>query len=263
MKSSALPRTWRPSWIGLALGGAAGLLARDLALDSFASFWVPAGLLAAGLWPTRLRPVVAVAAAAVAALWLAVAFTPVSARLARGLVRRDRVVPADAILVLGSRLQADGEVTAADLSRLVHALELGAQGLGPRLVVTEPAPAKTRLEAARRAIAALGLQVDVVSAGPARTTREEAAAVAALCRAQGWHRLIVVTSPLHSRRACAAVEHEGLQVSCSPAAETEYDLETLDRPVERLAAFRAVLHERVGTWVYARRGWLAPSQFRE
>jgi hypothetical protein len=41
------------------------------------------------------------------------------------------------------------------------------------------------------------------------------------------------------------------------AGETEFDLESLDTPRVRLDAFGSILHERVGTWVYARRGWLA------
>ena len=42
-----------------------------------------------------------------------------------------------------------------------------------------------------------------------------------------------------------------------PAVETRFDLETLDRPLERIALFSQVLHERLGTWIYRRRGWMA------
>ena len=99
--------------------------------------------------------------------------------------------------------------------------------------------------------------------GPAGTTRTEAVLAAALCREKGWRRLLLVTSPAHSMRACAAVEREGVEVICSPAPETEYDLQTLERPMERFAAFRAMLHERLGLWLYERRGWLKATDARQ
>ena len=65
-----------------------------------------------------------------------------------------------------------------------------------------------------------------------------------------------MTSPIHSRRASAALEKEGVTVVSSPSAETRFDLATLDTWNDRLAAFGSVMHERLGLWVYARRGWI-------
>jgi len=189
-------------------------------------------------------------------LWLSIAFTPLVAWSGRGLVRRDVVAPADAVLVLASRLQADGEPSAPALSRLVHALELTAQARTPRLVIPElPAPAPSYAALARQLAGRLGLLLEITSTGPVHGTHDEAVQAGALCRSQGWHRLLVVTSPSHSRRACGAVEHEGVDVICSPAVETEYDLEALDRPSDRFVAFRSALHEWLGLWLYHRRGW--------
>jgi uncharacterized SAM-binding protein YcdF (DUF218 family) len=239
------------------VGATAGFLVRDLAIDSLASFWLYTAAAGALVGGTRLRPLLAAATVAVAALWLAVAFTPLAALATRGLVRRDAVGPADAVLVMASRLQRDGEPTAAAQSRLVHGVELLGQGLAPRLVVTEFAPpAPSSLALARKLMASFGLSREVVAMGPAGTTRTEAVLAAALCREKGWRRLLLVTSPAHSMRACAAVEREGVEVICSPAPETEYDLQTLERPMERFAAFRGMLHERLGLWLYERRGWL-------
>jgi uncharacterized SAM-binding protein YcdF (DUF218 family) len=104
----------------------------------------------------------------------------------------------------------------------------------------------------------LGVSADVITVGPVRRTRDEAVAVAALCRERGWSRLVLVTSPVHTRRAAAAFEREGLSVFVSPSLETRFDWETLDRPDQRLEAFGAILHERVGLWYYAWRGWTGP-----
>ena len=242
--------------MGAVVGATAGFLARDLLTDSFASLWLPAAVGGALSWRTRLRPAMLALTIALGALWLSVAFTPLATHLARGLTRRDTVGPADAVLVLSSRLQADGEPTPAALSRLVHGLELLGQGLAPRIVLAElPSPSRSYAALARTLMANLGLSGELVSLGPVRRTRDEAVQVADLCRRQGWRRLLVVTSPSHSRRACAAVEREGLEVICSPAVETEFDVEHLDRPIERLRSFRFSLHEWLGLWLYQRRGW--------
>jgi uncharacterized SAM-binding protein YcdF (DUF218 family) len=242
--------------IGAAVGAAAGFLARDLAVDSMASFWVPWAVLGAMLWTRRLRAIVVGMAGVLLALWVAVAFTPLVPRLAEPLVRRDAMGPAEAVLVLSSRVQSDGEPSAAALSRLVHGLGLVREAQVERLIVTEMAASATPHAAlAGRLARRLGITAEIIPVGPVRRTRDEAVEVSALCRRRGWHRLLVVTSPTHSRRACAAVAHEGLDVVCSPALETEFDVETLDRPSERLVAFRSVLHEWAGIWYYRRKGW--------
>jgi uncharacterized SAM-binding protein YcdF (DUF218 family) len=99
--------------------------------------------------------------------------------------------------------------------------------------------------------------MELVTVGPIRNTHDEALEVARLCRSRGWTRLLVVTSPTHTGRACPTVERQGIAVVCVPAVETRFDLETLDRPLERMTLFGQVLHERVGAWVYRRRGWIA------
>ncbi len=92
--------------------------------------------------------------------------------------------------------------------------------------------------------------------GPVTNTREEAKLVAEMFRLRGWRTLLVVTAPTHSRRASASFEREGLDVVSSPSVETRFDLETLDRPGERLTAFGALTHERLGLLWYRFKGWI-------
>ena len=80
--------------------------------------------------------------------------------------------------------------------------------------------------------------------------------MARLFRERGWRKLLLVTSPTHSRRAAATFEREGVSVVSSPSMETRFDLENLTRTDDRLFAFGAVLHERVGLGVYRWRGWI-------
>ena len=250
--------------MGAAVGAAANLIARDLGVPSFVSYWgdtsplIFGGSLAcAGLWLTPLRRLVVSLGAALGLAWCVVAFTPVSAWLADGLARRDPPVAADAVVVLSSRLQEDGELTSVAMSRLLHGVELLAQGRASRIVLTElPSPYKAYAAAARQMLSALGLQAELHTVGPVEHTRDEARQVAALFRSKGWRKALLVTSPSHSRRAAASFEKEGLEVASLPAVETRFDLETLERPEERLSAFGSLVHERLGILVYRQRGWI-------
>jgi uncharacterized SAM-binding protein YcdF (DUF218 family) len=187
-----------------------------------------------------------------------VAFTPVTGWMAEGLVRRDPLGQADAIVVLASNIQRDGELTPAAMSRLVHGLELLADGRAPRLVLTEiRPPARSYREPARALMGTLHVEGELVAVGPVRDTRDEAQAVARLFAERGLKSLILVTSPTHTRRAALTFERQGLTVTASPAVETLFDLETLDTADDRLKAFGPLLHERLGLWLYALRGDIA------
>lgn len=249
---------------GLAVGSTAAFLARDLDLPTLVSYWgnrsplvVAVAIVLALLWTTRLRVPIAAATGVLALAWLVVAFTPLTIWMATDLPRRDPLASADAVFVLASRIQDDGEVTTNAMSRLVHALELLGQQQAPRLVLSEmPPPEAAYAPAVRTLMAHLGLKHELLTVGPVRSTREEALLVAKLFRERGMRRVLLVTSPTHSRRAAAAFERERLEVVSSPAAETRFDLERLSKPDERLFAFGTLLHERVGIQVYRWRGWI-------
>jgi uncharacterized SAM-binding protein YcdF (DUF218 family) len=249
---------------GLASGALVGLLILDLDLPSIASFWgdrtslVPmAAVLGALLGLTPLRRLVAAMAVGLALLWLAAAYTPLVPWMADGLVRRDPPQAADAVFVFGSRLQADGDPTTDAMSRLLKGVQLVAEGRAKHLVVSElPPPSRPYAPIAREWTQRLAPGSDVLVVGPVRNTHDEAVAVARLFRDQGWQRVLAVTSPVHSLRAAASLEHAGLQVVSVPAVETRYDVEVFDRPGERREAFGPVAHERVGIVVYRRRGWM-------
>jgi uncharacterized SAM-binding protein YcdF (DUF218 family) len=206
--------------VGLAAGALAGLIVVDLGLPSLVSFFgdrtylVPlAAALNALLWLTPLHRIAGAAVGVLALLWLAVAFTPVTSWLAEGLVRRDPVEAADVVFVFASRVQEDGDPTTDAMSRLLKGVELVAEGRAPRLLVSELAPpAGPYAPLARAWVAEFAPRVEVVTVGQIRNTRDEAIAVAKLCRERGWRRVLAVTSPTHTRRAAAALEKEGLVV---------------------------------------------------
>jgi uncharacterized SAM-binding protein YcdF (DUF218 family) len=251
--------------IGLAVGALAGFVALDLNLLSLVSYWgdksflVPASAAAGALlWLTPLRRLVVVGVALLSLLWLAVAFTPLTRAMRDSLVRRDEVQAADAVYVLASKLQLDGEPSSDAMARLFRGLELVADGRAPRLIVSElPPPYPAYAPLARDWVRRFAPNVEVLSFGPIWNTHDEAVHLAALFRQRGWKKVLAVTSPTHTRRAAACLEKEGLDVISVPAVETDFDLERLELPGDRREAFGAIAHERLGLIVYRYRGWIA------
>lgn len=193
-----------------------------------------------------------------------VALTPASAALAGHWVREDPLPdnPADALVVLCGGLGTGSLLNSAGGSdRLLTGLERLQQRRGRRLLTTRV----SRLDGGhlvtsdsnqRRLIDLAGVEPAWERPGTVQHTREEASRAASRLLPLGARRVVVVTSPLHSRRACAAFEAVGFQVSCAPARErgsrTRRPLSTSDC----LAAFRAYPYERVAMWKYRTRGWV-------
>jgi uncharacterized SAM-binding protein YcdF (DUF218 family) len=249
---------------GLAVGTVAGFVVVDLNLPSLASYWGDRTYLllvcaaAASLaWLTPLRRLVAVGTVLLGLLWLVVAFTPLCAWMAEGLVRRDPVEDADAVFVFASRIQEDGDPTTDAMSRLLKGVQLVAEGRAPLLVVSEvPPPAGSYAPLARAWLATLARRGEVLQLGRITNTYDEARALARAGRERGIRRVLAVTSPTHTLRAAAALEKQGLVAIAVPAAETNFDLETLRLPGDKRRAFGPIAHERIGLVVYRRRGWI-------
>jgi len=252
---------------GAVCGALAGFIVKELDLTIVVSYWgqrsplvAIAALVGGVAWLTSLRSLAALAVVALSILWLAVAFTPLTHWMARELPRRDALVKADAVFVLASGLQADGELTTASMSRLVRGLELIGEGWAPLLILTELAPPHPSYRAAAQALTkSLGLEVEIVAVGPVRNTHDEAVLVSEKARILGLDRVIVVTSPSHTRRACATLENAGVTVTCAPSQQLLFDYSTLRYPFDaddHIRAFAPLIHEYVGIFYYRMRGYI-------
>ncbi len=201
-----------------------------------------------------------------AILWLVVAFSPLSARLVGPLLLQAAPAEiargADAVVVLASFIQSDGEFTSDALHRLLRAIELIRSGRAPRLVLTEVRPpAGSYSVAAKKLAANLKIPINLITLkGPMGDTHDEAVAVAKLAKQRGWKRIFLVTSPTHTRRASLVFRHAAREIKLVvlPVAsqETTTDLQTLDTPADRLRAFGMAMREVVGLQIYRRRGWI-------
>jgi uncharacterized SAM-binding protein YcdF (DUF218 family) len=191
-----------------------------------------------------------------------ISFSPISSELSHDWIRAD-ALPSDgldAIVVLSSSVTSGGTLSVAGSDRLLAGLELLRGGAAPRIVTTRvagsgPAPSS---DADQRRLIALAGAVDrwILVGDTVRSTRDEALAVDRRLRELGARRIAVVTSPLHTRRACAAFERDAMRVTCWPASERGMQTRWPASGPDRIAAFNAYVYERIGWWVYSRRGWV-------
>ncbi|HEY7233372.1 MAG TPA: YdcF family protein [Gemmatimonadaceae bacterium] len=164
-----------------------------------------------------------------------------------------------AVIVLSGGITADSLLTSEALDRLLTGLALMRDGVAPVLVVTQPrrpddgataAPDQARL----RSLVARPFPMLTVDS--VRTTHDEAVRAWRLLAPRGATRVAVVTSPLHTARACATFEHVGFIVTCVPAISRAYSIDHAESGQDRLALFRAWAYERAAWTEYRARGWI-------
>ncbi len=191
----------------------------------------------------------------------AISFTNIVESPARSLIRRDALpASADAVVSLSAGVTADGFLTRQGLDRMLTAAKLVRDGVAPALVVTTEFRKIDGVWVSsagdQRRISDLAGIAEVVTTRSVRSTRDEAMAVAEIARRRNWRRVVLVTSPFHSRRACATFEKTGLEVTCAPADSRDISVSNLGLPGERINAFAMWLYETAGTLRYRQRGWL-------
>jgi uncharacterized SAM-binding protein YcdF (DUF218 family) len=228
----------------------------DLAL------YLPAAIFGALVGPTRLRPLVWFPAGIVAAICVIVAYTPIVSTLARPLIRSDPLpIRVDAVAVLGMGLTPDGKMRSESLDRLLTGLSLVKRGLAPVVLVSRERrnfSGKTVSDSTdlQNVATFAGTAARVIFVDSVVTTRTEAMRMGAIARANGWSRLAVVTSPMHTRRACATFEAVGVRVVCVPAVVRGSGLYPGANAEDRLRAFRSWLYEVFASSSYKSRGWI-------
>jgi uncharacterized SAM-binding protein YcdF (DUF218 family) len=218
------------------------------------------GVLVAVVLPARW---IAVAAAVAAFLLFQLTFTPRAAETVQAWVRRDPppVRKPDAVVALSATITGDGLIDPTSMTRLISALEAMRRTGAAMLVTTRPSsvPATAMGTALQDYQHLIGLAGDTSRwrvVGPVSTTHDEALATARLLAPAASHEIVVVTSPLHTRRACAAFENVGFHVTCWPASERRYALYTFSGLRTRLMAIADWLYERAAVIEYRSRGWI-------
>ncbi len=134
--------------------------------------------------------------------------------------REDATRPADAILVLGRRLQDDA-LTPVFEARLSHAESLWRAGLAPRILVAGGLTGnatRSEAEAGRAWLLMRGVPEDaILTEDQSQHTLENLFFVRETVDAGGWKSLLLVSDPLHLTRATAFAKGLGLRTHRAPA----------------------------------------------
>lgn len=204
------------------------------------------------------RPRLACALGILAAVWLAIASTPALAlQLRKGLLtgRDDTSSHADAIVVLGGGVLPHGDWSRTT-TRAGMGLSLWRAGKAPLLL----ASGSDQAVYLARGFAVSGVPAQALRVEDASVdTHENARDTAAILRDEGLHRIVLVTSDIHMRRAAACFRHEGMDVIEAPA-DALADLVAAPPWLPRRDALTLTarcLHEYVALWMYRQRHWLA------
>jgi uncharacterized SAM-binding protein YcdF (DUF218 family) len=133
----------------------------------------------------------------------------------------DQAQRADAIVILGARVEPNGKPGPDLRVRTLHAVELFQRGLAPYLVCTG-GYRNDRLSAAAVACnlaVSQGVPAErVLLADGSMTTREDAASAATLMGDHKWRTAILVSHPLHLERARVLFEEFGVTAYPSPTS---------------------------------------------
>ena len=235
---------------------------QDLIRRPDVALYLPAAIIGAVIGPTRLRPLLWIAAGPLTLLVLAVVYTPLVSWLAEPVVRRDPLpTSVDAIATLSQGITPSGQMRSATLDRLLSGLTLTKEIRASALLVSVERRSfaghwVSDSADARAVVANYAPPTEVVFVDSVFATRTEALRMRDVAWPRGWRSMAVVTSPLHTRRACATFEAMGFKVVCVPALSREYVVPGATNPRDRLHAFRAWIYEAFATATYKSNGWI-------
>lgn len=253
--------------LGAALGGLAAFLCVQLGLFYLignyeeAAFTLLAALVGAAFacvadrsrWIPRLATL---AIGLLAAAYVAIAWTPLARVLAERWVRSDSLGSPGAVVVLSAGVLTNGAIDAEATARLLSGAEL-ARTRSIRLVTTRVnANGLSTDDDQRQLISQMAPNVPWTIVSSAMNTHDEAIGSARVLLPLGVANVAVVTSPMHTRRACGVFEGAGFHVTCVPALERARDTWHPRLADDRLATFRAYIYERIGWIKYRMKGWI-------
>jgi uncharacterized SAM-binding protein YcdF (DUF218 family) len=175
-------------------------------------------------------------------------FTP---WLAQPLFVAADVRPQPFIVVLCGGCRFNGQLSESTVARVEHGVRLFNQGLAPRLILSGGRWAPHRPACAPRMqhlALALGIPPEaIIAESESASTAENAREVARLLRAEAARSILLVTSPLHMRRAKLCFEKLGVRVSCAPTPGAGHRSSLLAKEV---------LHEYLGLAYYRAHRWI-------
>jgi uncharacterized SAM-binding protein YcdF (DUF218 family) len=249
------------AFLGLVIAGALWMLGVPTALGISRPIMLPIALLVGGVavrWLRRSMIVSAVLLCTIVAIGL---WSPIVPRLAKSFVRSDAVniEAVDAVFVFSGSMNSRGLVSNEAIDRLLTGIAIRARRPALPLIVSTIRHPVNGLEVnsaadQRMLIAMVPASGPVESIDSVYSTRDEAVQLARRAFMARWKRVATVTSPMHSRRACATVEELGLSVTCitAPWRQAAWPART---PSDRLVLMQRLTYETMAWAQYRLTGW--------
>lgn len=161
----------------------------------------------------------------------------------------DEAAPADAIGVFGAA-EYDGRPSPVYRARLEHARQLYSRGIAPLIITLGGAGGDAYSEGAvgREYLEGMGIpESAIIAETESRNTEESALRIAVIARANGLHRLVIVSDGTHLFRIHEICAAEGLDVLTSPRPHVPVEggsqqFERLAHEVLSYTAWRLHLH---------------------
>jgi uncharacterized SAM-binding protein YcdF (DUF218 family) len=161
----------------------------------------------------------------------------------------DQAAPSDAICVFGAA-EYDGRPSPVYRARLDHALALYKRGIAPLIITLGGAGGDQYSEGAvgREYLMGMGVPEEAIIAETvSRDTEESARRVAVIARANGLHRLVIVSDGTHMFRIHEICADDGLNVLTSPrpritVPEASQEAERIAHEILSYTLWRLHLH---------------------
>ena len=211
-----------------------------------------------GRWFTRTLAWLALAVCTIAAIGI---WSPLVPALAAPFVRNDemKLADVDAVFVFSNSVNSRGLLNGEGIDRLLTGIALRAQRAELPLIVsavksTDHGPGISSRTDQRTLIALVPASGPVEWIDSVQSTRDEAVRLTRRAFLARWKRVAAVTSPMHTRRACATVEALGLAVTCvaAPWRPAGWPPRT---SADRLAVMQRLTYESLAWLQYRITGW--------
>ncbi len=219
-------------------------------------FLLPIAILGGLIYLTRFKAVLWALVFAACLLTFVIIYTPLVPVMANFLMDEDPLEKADAIAVLGTYVSDSGFLSNEGMNRLLHGIHLAREGYASTLITSAYAIGEPTPERDLANLAPLLEGINLVTAATSENTFDESQAVIQYLQKSGSKKILIVTSPLHTRRTKAVFQRAGVRVLVVACPRRDNNLTRLDEPRFRWILFWNCLYETVGLLVYRSQGMI-------
>jgi uncharacterized SAM-binding protein YcdF (DUF218 family)/glycosyltransferase involved in cell wall biosynthesis len=215
-------------------------------------------------WDARLRRAYRIARRRLAAVALALAVsygvlfeTPALWWAAAPLRLEAPPQPADAIVVFAGGVGESGQAGGGYQERVKQAVDLYRQGFAPRLIISSGFTFAFKEAEVMQALAiANGVPPSaIILETEAANTYENVTLTRQVLARGGWHRILLVSSPYHMRRAVLVWRHVAPEITVVPEPVPASQFYVHERGAS-LTQIRGIVTEYAAIVAYWRKGWI-------